>query len=60
MTDGETKSRKAMTAADRLAAREHTNTVARQALDEERRRREEKTKRLRKARLELERQAHKP
>ncbi|MGV2103907.1 hypothetical protein [Rhizobium sp. 21-4511-3d] len=45
-----------MTAADRLAASERTNSAAREALAEERRRREEKTERLRKARLQAQEQ----
>lgn len=56
MKDGTAKSRNTMTAADRLAASERTNSAAREALAEERRRREEKTERLRKARLQAQEQ----
>lgn len=45
-----------MNAAERLAARECTNTVARETLVEERRRRVEKTDRLRDARMRAQQQ----
>jgi len=43
--------RRTLTVSERVAAFEHTNTVAREAVDEERRKREAKTERLRKLRL---------
>lgn len=43
--------RRTLTVQERTAAFEHTNRVAQEAADEERRRREEKTERLRKLRL---------
>lgn len=43
--------RRTLTVSGRVAAFEHTNTVAREAADEERRKREAKTERLRKLQL---------
>ncbi|MBB4569335.1 hypothetical protein [Rhizobium leucaenae] len=43
--------RKTLTVQQRMAAFEHTNKVAMEAADEERRNREEKTERLRRLRL---------
>lgn len=43
--------RKTLTVGERAAAFEHTNAVARAAADDERRKRDEKTERLRKQRL---------
>jgi hypothetical protein len=43
--------RRTLTVSERAAAFEHTNAVARTAADEERRKREAKTERLRKLRL---------
>gem|GEM_PF-2668809 len=43
--------RRTLTVSERMAAFEHTNTIAREAADEERRKREAKTERLRKLRL---------
>jgi hypothetical protein len=46
--------RKTLTVGERAAAFEHTNAVAREAANEERRSREEKSERLRKLRLAAE------
>jgi len=56
MTDRASKSRNTMTAAYRLAASERTNSAAREALAGDRRRRDEKTEHLRKARLQTQEQ----
>lgn len=57
MSDTDTKGRNSMTAAERLAARERTDAVAREAIVDERRRRETKTERLRQARMQAQEQA---
>ncbi|WP_200960679.1 hypothetical protein [Rhizobium sp. Root708] len=43
--------KRTLTVGQRAAAVERTNTIAQEAVDDERRRREEKTERLRKLRL---------
>jgi hypothetical protein len=51
MTSMVSRIRRTLTVSERAAAFEHTNAVARTAADEERRKREAKTERLRKLRL---------
>jgi hypothetical protein len=46
--------RRTLTMGERAAALEHTNAVAKETADDERRRREEKSERLRKLRLAAE------
>jgi len=51
MGEDETRERRSMTRAERQQAFENTTKLARDTIDEERRRRAEKTERLRQARL---------